>query len=79
MARYDYQCKTCEHVFEVQHPITEEPKINCEKCKKACKRLISGQRYMYGTVGVDWNTDPSKASASQRAKAQAAKKRKVQF
>ena len=34
MARYDYKCSKCEHVFEVQHSIHEEPKVKCEKCKK---------------------------------------------
>ena len=31
MARYDYKCSKCEHVFEVQHSIHDEPKIKCEK------------------------------------------------
>ena len=34
---------------------------------------------LYGTVGVDWNTDPSKVSQSMRDKAKAASKRKVKF
>ena len=33
MARYDYKCSKCEHLFEVQHSIHDEPKIKCEKCK----------------------------------------------
>ena len=35
--------------------------------------------YLYGTVGVDWNTDPSKVSDSMKAKAKKASKRKVSF
>ena len=35
--------------------------------------------YLYGTVGVDWNTDPSKVSQSMRDKANKAKKRKQAF
>tara|TARA_B100000029_G_scaffold147176_1_gene142545 strand:+ start:1440 stop:1544 length:105 start_codon:yes stop_codon:yes gene_type:complete len=34
---------------------------------------------MFGTVGVDWNTDPSKVSDSMKAKAKKAAKKKVQF
>lgn len=79
MARYDYHCKSCNYTFEVQHSINEEPKIKCEKCKKKSKRLISGQKYLYGTVGIDWNTNPASASQSMRDKAKKASKRKQQF
>lgn len=41
MSRYDYECNTCGYIFEVMHPMIEEPKINCEKCKGNCSRLIS--------------------------------------
>mgnify|MGYP004372431835 CR=1 FL=1 len=34
---------------------------------------------MFGTVGVDWNTDPSKVSDSMKDKAKKAAKKKVQF
>ena len=79
MARYDYKCSKCEHVFEVQHSIHEDPKVKCEKCKALSIRQISGRVNLYGTVGIDWNTDPSKVSQSLRNKAKAASKRKVQF
>jgi putative FmdB family regulatory protein len=79
MARYDYKCSKCEHVFEVQHSIHEDPKVKCEKCKAISNRQISGRVNLYGTVGVDWNTDPSKVSQSMRDKAKAASKRKVKF
>ena len=64
MARYDYKCNDCSHLFEVTHSIHEDPKIKCEKCKKTCKRQLPNNVYLYGTVGVDWNTDPSKVSQS---------------
>ena len=79
MARYDYKCSKCEQVFEVQHSIHDEPKIKCEKCKAISKRQISSRVNLYGTVGIDWNTDPSKVSPSMREKASKAAKRKVQF
>lgn len=79
MARYDYKCSKCEHIFEVQHSINEDPRIKCEKCKAISIRQISGRVNLYGTVGIDWNTDPSKVSQSMRDKAKAASKRKVQF
>jgi len=79
MARYDYKCSKCEHVFEVQHSIHEEPKVKCEKCKAISLRQISSRVNLYGTVGINWNTDPSKVSQSMRDKAKAASKRKVKF
>jgi putative FmdB family regulatory protein len=79
MARYDYKCLKCEHVFEVVHSIHEDPKVKCEKCKALSNRQISGRVNLYGTVGIDWNTDPSKVSQSMRDKAKAASKRKVKF
>jgi putative FmdB family regulatory protein len=79
MARYDYKCSKCEHVFEVQHSIHEEPKVKCEKCKKLSIRQISTRVYLYGTVGIDWNSNPMGASLSMKDKARKASKKKQQF
>ena len=79
MARYDYKCSKCEHLFEVTHSIHEDPEIKCEKCKAISNRQIPTRVNLYGTVGVDWNTDPSKVSSSMREKAKKAAKRKVKF
>jgi putative FmdB family regulatory protein len=79
MARYDYKCSKCEHMFEVTHSIHDEPKVKCEKCKAISNRQISTRVNLYGTVGIDWNTDPSKLSSSMKEKAKAASKRKVKF
>jgi|GEM_PF-1134368 len=81
MARYDYKCtkKGCEHLFEVTHSIHEDPKVKCEKCKTKAQRQISNRVYLYGTVGVDWNTDPANVSQSLRDKAKKATKRKEAF
>lgn len=79
MARYDYKCSKCEHLFEVTHSIYEDPEIKCEKCKAISNRQISSRVNFYGTVGIDWNTDPRKVSQSMRDKAKKASKRKVKF
>jgi len=79
MARYDYKCSKCDLLFEVTHSIHEDPVIKCEKCKAVSTRQIPTRINLYGTVGVDWNTDPSKVSQSMRDKAKAASKRKVKF
>jgi putative FmdB family regulatory protein len=79
MARYDYKCSKCEYVFEVTHSIHDEPEVNCEKCKAISTRQISDRVYLYGTVGIDWNTNPNGASESMKNKARKASKRKQQF
>ena len=79
MPRYDYKCSKCEYSFEVTHSIHEDPEIKCEKCKAISNRQIPTRINLYGTVGVDWNTDPSKVSQSMRDKAKEASKRKVRF
>jgi len=79
MARYDYKCSKCEYVFEVTHSIHDEPKVKCEKCKAISTRQISNKVYLYGTVGIDWNTNPNGASESMKKKASKASKRKQQF
>ena len=79
MPRYDYKCSKCEHSFEVTHSIHEDPEIKCEKCKAISNRQIPTRINLYGTVGVDWNTDPSKVSQSMRDKAKKAANRKVKF
>ena len=79
MARYDYKCSKCEYVFEVTHSIHDEPEVKCEKCKAISTRQISNKVYLYGTVGIDWNTNPNSASQSMKDKARKASKRKQQF
>ena len=42
MPTYDYECKTCNRVFEVFHSIKAEPLSRCPKCGNPVKRLIGG-------------------------------------
>ena len=32
MARYDDKCPSCGSTFEVEHPMSAHPKVNCPKC-----------------------------------------------
>ena len=41
MASYDYECKECGNIQEVQHGMSEKPEIVCEKCGGVTKRLIN--------------------------------------
>ena len=42
MPTYEYKCMKCNHKFEVFQKITDDPVIECPKCKGEVKRLISG-------------------------------------
>lgn len=46
MPHYDYQCidEECNHIFEVSLGVYEldNVEIKCPKCKKICKRNVSG-------------------------------------
>lgn len=37
---YTYKCKECKQEKEVQHKMTEDPEIICDKCKKPMARKI---------------------------------------
>jgi len=56
MPTYEYECKSCEHKWEVIQKITE-PKITvCEKCKKeTAKRVISVSSFQL--IGSGWAKD----------------------
>jgi putative FmdB family regulatory protein len=43
MPFYDYACtgKTCGHVHEVRHLMSETPRVKCPKCKKLCKKALT--------------------------------------
>lgn len=42
MSTYDYQCKACKKVMEIQHSIKDAPKKKCLSCgKNALIRLLS--------------------------------------
>lgn len=40
MPTYEYQCKSCRHLFEIFQAITEKPVRKCPMCGGEVKRLI---------------------------------------
>jgi putative FmdB family regulatory protein len=79
MPIYEYQCKACQHEFEREQRITEEPVKDCPKCgAPQARRLIS--RTSFVLKGGGWYSDlysskaPAKDSgADGAAKSDAAK------
>lgn len=40
MPRYDYQCQTCSHEFELRQSFSSEPVAACPECGNTSRRLI---------------------------------------
>jgi putative FmdB family regulatory protein len=38
--RYDYECQTCQHVFEVKQSFSSEPVATCPECQNGAQRMI---------------------------------------
>jgi putative FmdB family regulatory protein len=56
MPTYEYQCGACDHEFEREQRITEEPIKTCPKCKaRKARRLIS--RTSFVLKGSGWYSD----------------------
>ena len=72
MPIYEYQCESCEHIFEVQQKFSDPPIEECGKCGKSVRKLISAPGIMFKGTGwyvTDYSNklkDPnlSKPSAS---------------
>ena len=79
MPRYDYKCLLCEHVYEIEHKITEDPEIMCPKCSFICKRQISTNVSFETPVDVEWEKNPANLSTSSYDKYNKAKKKKFRW
>ena len=42
MPTYEYECRKCNHHFEVFQSMSDEPIKKCPKCKKDVRRIIFG-------------------------------------
>lgn len=51
MPLYDYKCKKCGHIFEVQQKMSDEPLKFCPLCKGEIKRLISAAGIVFKGSG----------------------------
>ncbi len=40
MPTYTYECKKCAHEMDLFHPMSKSPRVRCEECGGACRRLI---------------------------------------
>ncbi len=63
MPVYEYECKQCDKVFEVQQKISEKPLSQCPECQSPVKKLISVNSFQL--KGGGWYSD---GYASQQIK-----------
>jgi len=76
MPIYEYICKSCENLFEIQHGINEGAKRKCPECGGSMKRLISQNAFLL--KGGGWYKDGYSAGNSGNGKKPAAKKESSQ-
>ncbi len=63
MARYDYQCTQCGTVFEVEHPMSARPSIQCPECGSAAEKVFEASGIQFKGSGF-YNTDQRSSAAS---------------
>lgn len=40
MPTYTYECKKCSHEQDVFHGMNAKPRVKCDECNGACKKLL---------------------------------------
>ncbi len=67
MPVYEYDCPTCQKVFEVQQRISDDPLSSCPDCGGKVKKLVSMSSFHL--KGGGWYSDGySTAGSSDKAK-----------
>jgi putative FmdB family regulatory protein len=69
MPVYEYECKECDRVFEVQQKMADAPLSHCPKCQAPIKKLMSMSSFQLR--GGGWYAD-GYSSASSAAKSDVA-------
>ncbi len=55
MPVYEYECKKCDKVFEVQQKMSEAPLTECPECQSPVKKLMSVNSFQL--KGGGWYAD----------------------
>jgi putative FmdB family regulatory protein len=63
MPTYEYECKSCNHQFEVFQNMSDAPLKVCPKCGKGVRRLIAGGAGVIFKGSGFYVTDNKKNSA----------------
>lgn len=68
MPTYDYECATCEKVFEIFQQMSDEPIKKCPDCDNLIKRLVSGGLGVIFKGSGFYVNDSKKSSNSSSSK-----------
>lgn len=71
MPTYDYQCRSCERVIEVIHPMTSDGPSVCEECGGALRRILYPTGIIFkgsGFYSTDSRSSTSSASTGSSSK-----------
>jgi putative FmdB family regulatory protein len=66
MPIYEYECQSCEKVFEVQQRISDDPLESCPECKGAVKKLVSVSSFQL--KGSGWYADGYSGASNGKEK-----------
>jgi putative FmdB family regulatory protein len=71
MPVYEYECKACEKVFEVQQKMADAPLTNCPECNGHISKLMSMSSFQL--KGGGWYADGYSSTKSGGEKPAACK------
>ena len=73
--RYDYECESCHHVFELKQSFSSEPVAECPVCGSTSRRVIhsvpvvfKGSGFYVNDYGKGKSGRPAKESDSESKK-----------
>ena len=66
MPTYEYECKNCDHSFEIFQAMSDAPLKDCPQCGKELRRLIYGGSGVIFKGSGFYVTDKNKAAASAK-------------
>ena len=67
LPRYDYECQTCKHRFEVRQSFSSEPVATCPVCQNGSRRIIHSVPVVFKGSGFyvnDYGKGKSSSSSS---------------
>lgn len=70
MPTYEYECRSCDHKFEVFQYITDKPRRKCPECGKGVRRLIgTGSAILFRGSGF-YETDYKRSGKDKESKSE---------
>ncbi|HSJ00684.1 MAG TPA: FmdB family zinc ribbon protein [Patescibacteria group bacterium] len=65
MPTYDYQCRSCDRIIEVIHPMSSDGPSVCEQCGGALRRILYPTGIIFKGSGF-YSTDSRSSSSSTK-------------